>query len=208
MDTYLDKGAKGYLSSGGVRVPIEIKDYCGKALQIAFMEEANVGASPWCYLEFEDDRGCARYNTQVCAATYDSHDGLVLVRVSGVDRKGVREFARVPTDMDVTLQSGHGAVFEADLINISSGGALVESDATFDERAEVVMRITVPQETAHKVIGQVVHIEPGENGRTRYGIRFVEAQRDFMRALYHFIWGELKALFPLKSRGMRFPGQH
>lgn len=192
-------GAEGYLLSEGERVPIKVADYCGKAIRVEFPNGGMMGGTPWCILEFEDDAGLAKYNAQVCAATYDVEDGLVLVRVAGVDRKGVREFARVPAEFEIQVDSALGKPHEAMLVNVSSGGALIEMNRELPFHSEVTLHIEIPgEDSAFKVIGQVVHVEPVlENAPRRYGVRFVEVQRDFLRALFAFIWQRLKELFPM-----------
>ena len=200
MDTLLKTGATGFLLSQGNRVPIKIADYCGKAIHIVFPEGGMVGGTPWCMLEFQDKLGAAKYNAQVCAATYDVEDGMVLVRVPGIDRKGVREFARVPAEMKIEIESPLGQPQEATLINVSSGGALIESNREIAFNSELVLHIKIPNNTSYKVIGQVVHVEPVlQDAPRRYGVRFVEVQREFLRSLFGFIWVRLKQLFPLDN---------
>ncbi len=197
-DYALKTGAKGFLISQGNRIPIEVADYCGKAIHVVFPEGGMVGGTPWCMLEVEDEFGAAKYNAQVCAATYDVEDGMVLVRVPGIDRNGVREFARVPAQMTIALESPLGAHQDATLINVSSGGALIETDRDLPFNSEIVLHVDIPDSTAYKVIGQVVHVEPVlEDTPRRYGVRFVEVQRDFLRSLFGFIWKRLKQLFPM-----------
>ena len=194
----LVKGSRGHLSTNGSREPIEVVDSCGKAVRVLFTDKPLLGGSPWCWLEFDDPFGGARYYTQICAATYDAADGLILVRVSGIEREGVREFARVPANLDVSLEKSPSSSIDANLLNISSGGALIESDGQLALQARVGIQLTLPGSGDYKVTGQVVHVEQIEpNIKWRYGIRFVEVQGDFLRALLNYLWLRLTELFPV-----------
>jgi len=190
----------GHLYADGNRVAVDVVDYCGKAVQIKFTDKPLIGGSPWCWLDFDTPEGLARYYTQVCAATYDADDGLVLVRVPGLERNGLREFARVPASFKTVLKRPDGVLEEAELINISSGGALVESRAALGFRGQVGLELSVPEKGAFSVGGQVVHVEEMEGDLRRYGIRFVEVDRTFLRGLFEYLWGRLKELFPMRPR--------
>jgi hypothetical protein len=202
----LAKGSKGFLSAGSQRVPIEIADYSGKAVHVRFPGQGLIGGSPWCWLDFEVPGGLARYHTQICAATYDIQDGLLLVRVHGLDRIGIREFARVPVHLPVTLTTSHGQTYEVMLVNVSSGGALIETDIEadieFHLRDEVTVQLPLPAKL-YTIGGQVVHVEQtglGRENRRRYGVRFVEVDRPFLRDLFDFIWLRLTELFPMNGK--------
>lgn len=202
----LQKGSVGYLSAGTQRVPIEIADYTGKAVHIRFLEGGLVGGSPWCWLDFDVPGGLARFHTQVCAATYDIQDGLLLVRVHGLDRMGVREFARVPVNLPVDIHDSQGRVHRAVLVNISSGGALLETeivaDAEFRLRDEVTVKLPLPAKI-YTIGGQIVHVEHvgvSTDHRRRYGVRFVEVDRPFLRDLFDYIWLRLTEMFPLNGK--------
>lgn len=148
-------------------------------------------------VEFDCPNGTAAYFTRYLTSAPDKQPELVLLRSANLNCDELRSFLRVPAEIGVTVGlEDSPATFDAKLLNISSGGALLESqslpDLEYGER--LLLRIT--EEPAISVKGELVHFSNGKPATLpRYGVRFVDVDDEAVRALTWFVWKRVKLFF-------------
>jgi PilZ domain len=152
-------------------------------------------------LEFHDNNGFDSYRTQVVVGPDKSAGSIVLVRPTEPMRNQHRDSCRVPTDLTVQVKDQvHVRRYDASLINLSAGGALLGTDAPFDFSTTVEISLSLPGEATHSVLGHVMHIAEGTPeaqglGGKLVGARFVGLDPAASRSLNRFIWQRLRDLY-------------
>ena len=152
-------------------------------------------------LEFHDETGFYYYSTEVVKGPSSDQQGVLLARPAELKRSTHRSSCRVATDLTVRVKDQvHVRRYDASLINISSGGALIQTEAPFDFSSTVEMTLSLPGETACTILGQVVHlIEAASNNPSSLqmiGIKFVTLAPEIEQSLTRFIWRRLQELYP------------
>lgn len=152
-------------------------------------------------IEFHYLSGFSYYQTKVVEGPQREGDGIVLVRPAESTHIQHRDSCRVPTDLTGELKiSGGDESFEAKLINLSSGGAMIETAGEFEVGAALELTLTLPDEPTHTFSTQVLHVG-GVSGAPdheirRYGTRFTGHEPGAGRSMTRFIWGRLRELYP------------
>ena len=124
-----NKGTKCSLRIDGRRYPAELVDARDRVLRMQCLEDGFDMRSRGIVVEFEGRGGNAAYFTRFLTAAPDDHKELILLRSANLNCDELRSFLRVPTEIAVTVTlEDSPAKFDARLLNISSGGALMESE--------------------------------------------------------------------------------
>ena len=152
-------------------------------------------------LEFHDDEGFFYYAIQVVHGPVRKGSGIVLRRIAGLKRSKHRDACRVPTDLTVQVKDeAHVRRYNAALLNISGGGALVETEAPFDYSTTAELTISLPGEASHNIRCQVVDVLASCNSvhstGHRYCLRFVEIEPDAEKCITRYVWERLHQLYP------------
>ena len=153
-------------------------------------------------LEFHDNAGFSYYQSKVIVGPQKDGDGVLLERPSDELRSQHRDSVRVPVDLGAELKvQGHAVVHEGTVVNMSTGGAMIDSTTLFDNGATLDMVLDIPGETTASLIIQVLHVSPDSRQSDAgpvhsYGTRFVGYEPGAGRAVTRFIWKRLKELYP------------
>jgi c-di-GMP-binding flagellar brake protein YcgR len=153
-------------------------------------------------LEFHDKSGFNRYRAEIIAGPQESdEDGIVLGLPRAASRSQHRDSCRVPTDLTVQLRSAvRPRWFTGSLLNLSAGGALVETEAEFDIDTTAQMNLSLPGEPSREMTCTVVHVNDAVDkrrtaGRHVVGLRFVSPDRSTAQSLTRYIWKRLRELY-------------
>ncbi len=143
-------------------------------------------------LEFHEAEGYLECRTEVVQEPRAKGDGVILRRPAQSYWNAHRGSNRVPTDLTVQVRDlTHPRRYDAELINLSSGGALVQTRASLAIPARVEIALSLPGEPQHTVNGRVAHISEGQmggvSGMRRVGIRFVDLTSDSYESIVHYI---------------------
>ena len=152
-------------------------------------------------LEFHDETGFYYYSTEVVKGPSSDLQGVLLSRPAELKRSTHRSSCRVATDLTVRVKDQvHVRRYDAALINLSSGGALIQTEAPFDFSSTIEMTLSLPGETACTILGQIVHlIEAAPNAPESHqmvGIKFITLDPDIEKSLTRYIWRRLQELYP------------
>lgn len=152
-------------------------------------------------LEFHDEEGFTYYTTEVVKGPTHKGEGVVLRKQTDPKRSLHRDCFRAPTDLTVRVKErDHARQYDAALINLSAGGALVQTDAHFDFSTEVDLTLSLPGEPMHTVSGHVVHVADAEERRGTagryFGIRFTGVPTDIESSITRYMWSVLREMYP------------
>lgn len=153
------------------------------------------------HLDVHDANGFDSYEAEVLEGPSRGDSGLVLTRPKESRRTQHRDACRVPTDLTVQVKDQvHVRRYDAALLNLSAGGALIETDAAFDFSTTLELTISLPGESLLRILGQVVHISDETSratpGARLYGVRFVSMDQDVKHAVSRYAWYRLRELYP------------
>ncbi len=129
-------------------------------------------------LDFHDHDGVRSYRSEVVQGPKKKNDGIVLSKHVELTLKQHRDSCRVPTDLMVQVRDQiHVRRYNAFLLNLSTGGVLIQVDAPFDLDTTVELTISLPGEAQYMVLGQILHVSKAfenlGNGAHLYGLRFI-----------------------------------
>lgn len=197
MHEPIAKGAKCALRIDGRRYPAEVVDVRERVLRLRCLEDGFDIQARGIVVEFDGPKGTAAYFTRYLTSAPDSHTELVLLRSASLNCDELRSFLRVPTEIGVVVTlSDSAARFQAQLLNISSGGALIESDSLPEVEYGERLRLEIAEDPAISVSGDLVHFSNGKAAsRPRFGVRFVDMDNESVRALTWFVWKRVKLFF-------------
>ena len=152
-------------------------------------------------LEFHDEQGFNSYRSHIVRGPERAGGGLLLARPVDSRRTKYRDSCRVPTDLTVHVKDQvHVRRYDAALVNLSFGGALIVTPAQFDFASTVELTLSLPGEPRHHLIGQVIHAtgaphKYNPNDKT-YGIRFIDLAPDAAESITRYIWNRLREIYP------------
>ncbi len=197
---HIQKGNRGYVRSGKNRVAAEILDVRDGIIRLHCESPSGLRDGAGVMLEFrsEDPAGVAGYYARVLTASPEAVHELVLLRSASLNREELRANLRVPTDIALTIQSnGLPEAMTGRLLNISAGGAYVETTAPLSRngRSRVTLRMT--EEPSLLVHGEIIHAGESEagSGVHRCGVRFSNVEPENARAISWYVWTRVRAFF-------------
>ena len=118
-----------------------------------------------------------------------------------MDRKQHLHNCRVSTDLTGQIrEETHVRKYDAALMNLSGGGALLETDAPVDFNSSIEVTLSVPRDRTRTIKGHVIHVDrpkpPRDNGRSTVGVRFVNIDAETTKAITDYVWQRLRELYP------------
>jgi c-di-GMP-binding flagellar brake protein YcgR len=197
----LCKDSECLLNVAGRHFLVKILEVTVETVRVSFPARDYPVEGMRAYLEFHDDDGFYYYASQVLKGPTAKGDGLVLYRLSGLKRSMHRGSFRVPTDLTVQVRDQvHARKYNAALLNISAGGALIQTEAPFDFSTTIELTLSLPGEPTHMILSQVVHTSAGTAKGApcahHFGVRFVNIDRDAEQSVTRFVSTRLQDLYP------------
>lgn len=194
------KGNSCLLSVTGRHFMVEITEVGEDSMRVSFpgidypVEGMNVE------LEFHDETGFVYYRVEVLEGPWDG-EGVLVTRPREAKRNQHRDAFRVPTDLTVQVRDHvHVRKYDADLLDLSSGGSLLQTEAPFDFNTTINISLSLPGESTHEVTAHVVHVV--EQDRTKrgpariYGVKFIGTPPETCHAISRYVWTRLRELYP------------
>lgn len=156
-------------------------------------------------LEFHDLSGFSYYQATVIDGPQKVGDGILLERPTDAKRVRHRDSCRVSTDLAAELKDqAHVKTYPARITNLSTSGALVETEGYFELDTALDITLTLPDESVHEIVVKIVHVNDSvESGATpvhSYGTRFVGYEPGTGRAITRYIWAQLKNIYPITGQ--------
>ena len=197
---HIRKGGRGRVRMGGSAYPAEVMDVRDRVVRLHCEAARLPNDGAGVVLEFDDERsGCvAGYYARVLTASPDSVHELVLLRSASLNREELRTNLRVPADIPLTLETnGLPTPISGKLLNISAGGACIETQGAIGQNGRSRVRLHMTEEPALQVAGTIIHAEETEAGSEvrRIGIRFSEISPEDSRAISWYVWSRVRSFF-------------
>ena len=157
-------------------------------------------------LEFHDRRGIDLYRCEVLAGPRNRPGSVILRRPKACARARHRDACRVPTDLTVQVRDrNHVRRYDAALLNLSLGGALLSTEAPFASESRIELTVSLPAEPTHEIPARVVHLTEISDRRPKplssgpehvIGARFLNLDPAVAESISRYIWGRLRELYP------------
>lgn len=199
----LKVGRQCMMSTMGQRFLVEVLDVEEDTVRLSCPGADYPVSGMMVSLEFHDPTGYNSYRVEVVEGADAEGEGMLLRRPIDSRRSQHRDCCRVPTDLTIQVKEQvHVRRFDAALLNLSSGGMLIETTAPFDATSTVEATISLPGEPVFVVLGKVVHqaeVEEGPQDLRTYGIRFLPPEPTITRSISRYIWSRLKDLYALDA---------
>jgi Tfp pilus assembly protein PilZ len=202
----LTKQKSALLFVAGQHFVVDIVGVTDDTVQVSFPGEGYPVEGMHVDIEFHDTAGCHFGRIRVLECPVRREDPLILERPGDLPRRTHRVTCRVPTDLTVQIKDQrHPRRHTAAMVNLSYGGALLQTDAPFDFSTQVEMTLSLPGEPQYNVSGHVAYIMDGagaQGGRSQggpvrqFGIRFHEPEPEVRDAISRYVVSRLQTLYP------------
>lgn len=195
------EGNLGLLSVMNQHFLVEIIEVTERHVRVSFAGGDYPVKGMYVDLEFHDKLGFNCYHSVVLEGPGERREGILLRRPVGCTRAQHRDSCRVPTDLTVQVKDQvHVRRYDAALLNVSGGGALLQTRAPFGFETAIEMTVSLPGEPTHTVLAQVVHVteahQSGSDNRL-IGVRFVSLDSAVAASMARYIWNRLRELYPM-----------
>ncbi|MBX7258786.1 MAG: PilZ domain-containing protein [Candidatus Hydrogenedentes bacterium] len=197
MATHIKRGNCCHLRVGGKRIPAEVVDVREQLIRLRCPEDGVPTRGSGLTIEFAENGAVAGYFAQVLTAAPGQAREVVLLRSPGLDRIDLRSFLRVPSSFTATVEGVQtGGPAEAQILNISSGGALLRTPARVQVGEPVRVTLTAVEQRPIHISGSVVHIGD-EQPQTEHsiGVRFLGVDTDGRHAISWYVWKRIEQIF-------------
>lgn len=203
-----ERGKVTFVRLMGMRFLVEVESVADDTIAVTFPGSSYPVEGLPAELEFHDLNGVKTYYVQVVSGPRKPGDSMILRRTTSLTRKHHRRGWRVPLNAVTELRkpfdaTGHRTL----LVDISSEGALAETNGRFEVGDVVEFPLCLPLQSSHVVTGRIVRRDehvPSE-GPHRYGLLFLDTPPPAREALTRFIWDQIRRLYPKELRA-QFPG--
>ena len=188
----LSEGGECLLNVLGCHYMVKILEVTADAVRVSFPGRDYPIEGMQAVIEFHDNEGFYYYSTQVVQGPLGEGRGIVLRKPGEVKRSRHRHACRVPTDLTVQVRDrNHMRRYDAALLNISAGGALIETEAPFDFTTDIDLTLSLPGEPTYAIGCHVAHAAPacrGKDGVHRFSMRFVDLDANADYSITRYVW--------------------
>ncbi|MCP4643824.1 MAG: PilZ domain-containing protein [bacterium] len=198
----ITKGNRCLLTFMGQHFMVDVVDVAGDIVRVSFPGCDYPVEGMAVDLEFHDPSGFNSYRSVVVNGPNQAGDGIVLSRPEEARRTRHRDSCRVPTDLTVQVKDqAHIRRYDAALINLSGGGALINTTAPFEFNTAIEVTLSLPGEATLRLQGRVVHANNAatnritEDVKRTFGVRFFGMEPSMTESLTRYIWARLRDLY-------------
>jgi c-di-GMP-binding flagellar brake protein YcgR len=199
VDPHFHKGAQCLLVLMGQRFLVSILNVHADRLRLSFPAADFPIGGMYVDLEFHDEDGYVRYESEVIDGPGDVGDGVTVKRPSNLVFNRHREHWRVPADFKVELKGHvHPRRHLSPVINISAGGLLVRSTAELELGDGVEIELVLPEGGKNLLTGQIVHLNQTQGARDAgqlLGIKFIGMDPEIAREIRAYVRHRVRELY-------------
>lgn len=184
---------------GGSQFLVRVLSSNPETIRITFPGSDNPLEDTWLRLELHEDDSVTSFRTRVIEGARSRDEGLLLEYPTSCSRRLHRDAFRVPTDLVAQVRDrNHERRYSADVVNLSSGGALLQMDAPITPESVVAMLLNIPRQPQCHLVGQVVHTRRRQAAplsvKGLYGVRFIDPNLPTRESLSHYVGERLRHL--------------
>ncbi|HIJ64407.1 MAG TPA: PilZ domain-containing protein [Candidatus Hydrogenedentes bacterium] len=196
----LQKGNSCFLCFAGRHFLVKVLDVDEETVRVSFSGKDYPIEGVYVDLQFHDEEGFTCYHTIVVEGPGDGR-AILLKRPAEAVRNQHRDCCRVSTDLTVQVRDQiHMRKYDAALLNLSTSGAFLCTQAPFDFTTTVEMTLSLPGQPLHTVLAQVMHVADSLDHRgdaERFlGVRFLETDALAGGPITKYIRQRLQELHP------------
>lgn len=187
-ETVIKPGRSCLLNATGRHFLVKILDVADDTIRTSFPVKDYLVPGMFIDLEFHKEDGYLQCYAQVLRPPKKKGDGVVLERPAESHWNVHRDSNRVKTDLTVHVRDlAHPRSYDAGLINVSSGGSLIQTRAPLYIPAQIEIVLSLPGEPQHTVVGRVVHVGGREGRRDLFGVRFVDLAENAYNSVMRYV---------------------
>lgn len=184
---------------GAAQFLVRVLESDAQSIRVTFPGSDNPLEDTWLRFEFHDDEGVTAFRARVIEGGRGSNSGLLLEYPSSLRRTFHRDAFRAPTDLVAQVRDQeHGGRYSADVLNLSSGGALLQLDVPIGTQATLDVRLAMPRHPRCQLLGEVIHSRWRHSApiaaKGLYGIRFIEPDDHTRDSLSRYVGERLRHL--------------
>lgn len=193
-------GSRGKLNVMGKRLGVEVLDVGDHGIRVSFPFSDWPAEGIPVELDLPSDQGYVRYRAVVAYEPETAYvAGLVLNDPIRCEPEvALRGNCRVPTDLTVQVKEPpHPRWFDALVLNLSVGGALLRSELAAKPEHELAIDLSLPCHCVESIPARVVYAAPeGESSSEQLmGIRFEKQTPETAFAISEYIDHHLRAIY-------------
>jgi len=197
----LSVGTQCMLHVTGRHFLVRVVDVDGELVRLTFPGKDYPVEGMRGEIQLHDEEGFFYYPVVVVEGPMLKGSGIRVRTMGGLKRSRHREACRVPTDLTVQVKDeAHVRLYNALLLNISAGGAFIQTDAPFDYSTTVEITISLPGEPTHGIRCRIVDVLPAcETARStdkRFCVRFLDIDPDAEKSITRYVWERLHQIYP------------
>ncbi len=151
-------------------------------------------------LHFHTEESVRFYESRMTGRAFGGpQEGILLAKPKFLQGHTHRHSVRVHTDLTARVKDQvRMAAHDALVLNLSQGGALLQTSAPFDFDTTLELELTLPGEPELEMLGQVLHIthEGAPEDSQLLGVRFISPMPDQQAALARYIESKLAEEYP------------
>lgn len=198
-DVRISSGTRGKLNVMGKRFGVEVLDIGDHGIRVSFPFADWPAEGLPIELDLPSDHGFDRYRATVGYEPETAYiAGLVLRDPVRCEPDVVqRGHCRVPTDLTVQVkESPHPRQFDALVMNLSVGGALLRSELSVAPGHDLAIDVSLPRRSVEPIPARVVHALPEQDssGECLFGVQFQDQDPDTVSAISEYIDHRLQAM--------------
>lgn len=180
---------------------VKILEIGKEQVRVSFPGEDYPVAGMTVELQFHDEDGFNGYKSEVLEGPEPGRRSVVLRIPEKCERSSHRRTCRVDTDLTVQVKDHvHVRRYDAELVNLSAGGALLKTKAPFDFNTSIELMLSLPGDMMRTILGQVVHISMSTrthpDSAHLLGVHFTGADADTAQAITRYVWDRLRETGP------------
>ncbi len=192
-------GTRGTLNVMGKRFGVEVLDVGDHGIRVSFPFADWPSDGIPVELDLPSDHGYVRYRATVAYEPETAYvAGLVLHDPTPCEPEiGQRGHCRVPTDLTFQVKEvSHPRRFDAYVLNLSVGGALLRSELAARPGHELDISVSLPFHCMESIPARVVYAEPEGDSKDsqRLGVQFERVGPDTATSIAEYIDHRLQAI--------------
>jgi hypothetical protein len=146
-------------------------------------------------LEFHDEQGYTRYDSEVLSPPRKVGDGLLLKRPQDQERNCHRGAWRLEMEIQANVKSHvHPRRKDATIVDISAGGALLSTEAALEIEENFDLTFILPQHEPMTMTSRVVHVPETQKTERALGVKFVSPDPVNVQSISKYIRAQLRHL--------------
>jgi hypothetical protein len=192
-------GERLLLQLGGSTFLVQVLDCDADTMRISFPGADFPLDNTWVHLEIHDDDGVTSFRARVLEGAKSRGAGLLLEYPNETRRRLHRDAFRVPTDLTAQVRDERYSIrYTADVVNLSSTGALLQMDAPVTEESTLGVTLAIPRERRCHLSGEIVHsrwrrVSPLAV-KGLFGVRFLDLPEPTQASLSQYVGERLRHL--------------